>query len=219
MTSQVEIWNKEHGAPHMFERIHGDKPSGPLPGFATQIATEFFYKPEIRVVDVGCGKGRNTAYLAERFAVRGLDFSDEAILEARRRHGESSAVFESADLTNSWPIGDEEVDAIVDCNTTICIPNPGRDFAIAEARRTLRGGGLYFFYGVARTLWVDSKPGPEPNSTVFDNGKFEKQYSEEELVASFEGFELVSLKTLGGSDVVEGRETNYPMWVAIFRKL
>jgi SAM-dependent methyltransferase len=49
-------------------------------------------KPPAQVLVPGCGRGHEAAFLAARgFAVVGLDFSAEAIAEARRLHGEQPA--------------------------------------------------------------------------------------------------------------------------------
>jgi len=220
--SQKEIWIEEHVKQETFTRIHSDKPSGPVPEFIKFVQEQGFVPDHTNVLDLGCGKGRNSIWVASQgFNVTGTDFAPQAIEEARKRiPGQLNNVhFEVIDLTEVWPYKDGSFQMIMDCNTTICVPNPGRRIAIEEAHRVLIPGGYYLFYGVARTPFVDKSPGPEPNSAIFPRtGKFEKQYTEEELRVAYSDFKTVSLDTITGTDIIEGKEIAYSMWVATFQK-
>jgi len=102
---------------------------------------------------------------------------------------------------------------------TICIPNPGRETAIASSLVALKHGGYYLFYGISPSELVRTNPGPEPNSGVFPRtGKFEKQYARDELLEAYRAFNLVRLDEIEGQDIIEGSLTKYSMWVAIFQK-
>ncbi|MFL5914004.1 MAG: class I SAM-dependent methyltransferase [Gaiellaceae bacterium] len=65
-----------------------------------------------RALDVGCGTGRNTLYLAQRgIRVTAFDSSPAAVEAARRRLGVEVRVH---DLRAGLPAGDGEIDLIVD---------------------------------------------------------------------------------------------------------
>lgn len=223
MKSQKEIWQNEHIRQETFTRMHSDRPSGPIPGFVAFLE-ERGCTPELtRILDIGCGKGRNSIWLASKgFDVVGVDFTSEAIEEASRRNSGrfKNLKFAVADLIDEWPYPDDYYQAIIDCNTTICIPNPGRARALAEAYRVLRPGGYYLFYGIGPTALTTKSPGPEPNSAIFPKtGKFEKQYSKEELLSTYNDYKVVRLDEQTGSDLIEGKEIVYSMWVGIFQAL
>lgn len=222
MITQKEIWVNEHLKQETFSRLHTEKPSMPVPDFVDFLLEQGFVPDQTAVLDIGCGKGRNSIYLAQRgFRVTGTDFASQAVEEAQSR-SESSGVsvqFEELDLTDTWPYQESQFRVVIDCNTTICIPNPGRANAIREACRILQPNGYYLFYGVGPTEMLKKFPGPEPNSGIFPRtGKFEKQYSKEELIESYQDFDLVNIESILSSDVIEGRITDYSMWVAVFRK-
>ena len=219
MTYHQEIWTAEHELKDTFTRIHSDKPSGPIPGFTDFLVEQGLKPTNTDVLDIGCGSGRNSRYLASRgFHVTGTDFVPEALTTACERT-EGEVQFTVVDLMQPLPFKGKQFGAIIDCTTTLCIPNPGRDFAISEAHRVLTEGGYYLFYGVAPSDLVTRHPGPEPNSGLFPRtGMFEKQYPKEELLESYKAFGLVSFESVNVSDIIEGRETDHLMWIAIFQK-
>lgn len=223
MPTQQEIWRDEYENKGTFTRIHSDRPSGPIPGFAQLLLESNKNASEMTILDIGCGGGRNSVYLGSLgFRVVGIDFAPNAVLTAQARvnlAGLSNIEFQVADLGGRWPADSNSVSAVIDCNTSICVPNPGRANLIHEAERVLAPGGLYLFYGVARTEFADRSPGPEPDSALFPkSGKFEKQFTRGTLLTEFGRFELVSITSLPGQDVIEGELLKYSMWLAVFRK-
>ena|SRR3989344_1549711 len=213
MPTQKEIWEQEYTSPSMLVRIHSDKPSRPLPEFIDFVAERF---KDPRFLDMGCGKGRNSNYIASKgFAVTGIDFAASAVNEARKMY--KDLTFEAHDLTERWPFPDESYNAIIDCNVTLDIPDPGRTFVISEAHRVLVKGGFYLFYGVGHHS-IDYN-GPEPNSVLYlSNKKFEKHYTKDELLHAYRNFRLVSLREVIDSETIEGKPENYPVWISIFQK-
>lgn len=95
------------------------------------------------VLELGCGTGKNTLWLAEiSEAVHALDFSVGMIEQARRKITAMNVVFNVADLTAPWPTQSDSHDLIV-CNLVLeHIEDLSHIFK--EAYRSLReGGGFY----------------------------------------------------------------------------
>ena len=95
------------------------------------------------VLEIGCGTGKNTAFLAQIGKhVRALDFSAGMIERARQKLALENVAFDVADITLPWPCEDRAVDLIV-CNLVL---EHVRDlsFIFAEAFRTLADGGRFF---------------------------------------------------------------------------
>jgi len=213
MKEQKLIWEQEHRGPKTFVRLHSDQPSSPISNFIKLLKDAGYRPKSTRVLDIGCGKGRNSIYLAKQgFTVIGADFSTEAVKEAKKRSlalGLSNLSFTELDITKQWNF-EFKFDAIVDCNATICIPNPGRQEAINFAHDALNAGGYYLFYGISPTNLVKKYPGPEINSGIFPgSGKFEKQYPKGELFKAYKQFKVVSVTEISGSDLINGVLTNY----------
>ncbi len=96
-----------------------------------------------RVLEVGCGTGKNTlllAQLGER--VCALDLSVGMLKQAQRKIQSDHVAFAVADLTIAWPCKTESVDLIV-CNLVL---EHVRDLSVifSEARRALVKGGQFF---------------------------------------------------------------------------
>jgi ubiquinone/menaquinone biosynthesis C-methylase UbiE len=95
------------------------------------------------VLELGCGTGKNTAFLAEIGArVRAVDFSEAMLARARETVTAANVTFEAADLTRAWPCPDQSVHLIVTNLVLEHIEDLGHIFA--EAARCLTRGGVFF---------------------------------------------------------------------------
>lgn len=95
------------------------------------------------VVEVGCGTGYNTQWLARHAAsVQALDFSPGMLSKARARVTSETVQFVEHDLTQPWPLADASADLIVVLLVLEHIENLA--FFFSESARVLRpGGDLY----------------------------------------------------------------------------
>lgn len=214
-----DIWEREHSQQSSFAAMHTTKPSAPLPGFVEYIKQQGFNPSETRVLDLGCGKGRNSIYLASQgFHVIGIDFSEKALNDARQRSASYSSLieYEQVDITKEWPFGTNYFDIIIDCNASIYIPDHERGVVITEAHRVLKPGGLYLFYGIAETKTILPSAGSNPLAPhpVFT----EKHYTQQELMQTYAGFTVVSLQLIQASDRLKGEDVQNALWSMIVQK-
>ncbi len=99
--------------------------------------------PCTRILELGCGTGKNTAFLAQLGAhVHALDFSDAMLRQARAKVPHAHVTFTVADLTVPWPCADQAVDLVV-CNLVLEHIADLR-FIFAEAHRCLATRGHTF---------------------------------------------------------------------------
>jgi malonyl-CoA O-methyltransferase len=95
------------------------------------------------VLELGCGTGKNTAWLAERAAsVTALDFSEGMLARARTRVAAPHVRFVRHDVREPWPLPDARVDVVVGNLVLEHVEALGPVFA--EAARVLRPGGRLF---------------------------------------------------------------------------
>lgn len=95
------------------------------------------------VLELGCGTGKNTVWLAERAArVIAIDFSAEMLAAARRRVTSSHVEFLQRDVRERLPLDDAGMDVVV-CNLVL---EHVADVApvFAEIHRVLHDGGAAF---------------------------------------------------------------------------
>jgi ubiquinone/menaquinone biosynthesis C-methylase UbiE len=96
-----------------------------------------------KVIEVGCGTGRNTAWLAERAAeIVGLDFSDAMLARARARVNEPHVRFVQHDVRTAWPFADAAADVVIAMLVLEHVEHLEKVFA--EAARVLNPGGQFF---------------------------------------------------------------------------
>lgn len=95
------------------------------------------------ILELGCGTGKNTVYLAQICErVQAFDFSEGMVAKAKEKIQASNVTFTMADLTQHWQREDNSVELIV-CNLVLeHIEN--LNFIFAEARRVLSAEGLFF---------------------------------------------------------------------------
>lgn len=95
------------------------------------------------VLEIGCGTGVNSLWLAERArTVLGLDFSEGMLERAKARVQSPRVRFQKADIRAAWPLEDDSVDLVVAMLVLEHVECLSPLFA--EAARVLRRSGELF---------------------------------------------------------------------------
>jgi len=96
-----------------------------------------------KVIEVGCGTGRNTVWLAERAAqVTAMDFSKAMLARAKQRVSDPRVTFIQHDAREPWPLSDEAADVVIAMLILEHVENLNIFFA--EAARALTKDGVCF---------------------------------------------------------------------------
>jgi malonyl-CoA O-methyltransferase len=94
------------------------------------------------VLELGCGTGKNTRWLATARSLHALDFSDGMLAQARAAVPDPHVRFTRHDLRLPWPVADRSVDLIVG---NLVLEHIERlDPVFAEVARVLRPGGTLY---------------------------------------------------------------------------
>lgn len=95
------------------------------------------------VLEIGCGTGKNTLWLAkEATHIWAMDFSEGMLEQLKRKLENYPLNLYQADIQKSWPISDNQVDLAV---TNLVLEHiQDLNFIFEEAARVLKTEGLFF---------------------------------------------------------------------------
>jgi SAM-dependent methyltransferase len=224
---QKSIWQKEHETSHALPSHDSPEPSSGVVLFLDFLKAKGVRPAKANAIDVGCGKGRNATYLALKgFEVWAIDYIPLAIQRTKELANNSgvgrSVHVEVAAIDRNWMYPDNSFDVAIDSFASIDIETlKGRETCRNEMFRTLKPGGyalvtVFSSDDELEAQMIAKTPGPEKNSSIWPNGKFQKDYDEAELRVFYKQFEVVELKKLEKPAVKLGRKytaTNY--WLAL----
>lgn len=111
---------------------------------AARVLRQYSLRLRDRVIlEVGCGTGLNTEYLADRAKeLIAFDFSSGMLDQARAKITAGNVRFVQCDIQLEWPLDKESVDLIICMLVLEHIAN--LDHVFQEASRVLRRGGEFF---------------------------------------------------------------------------
>ena len=143
-----------------------------------------------RVLEVGCGSGREAAFLqGSGYDVYGVDASKAMVEEALRRHPELAGRLycEAVPLPDGFPLMRESFDAVIAIALLMHVPDSELFETILQWKRMLRPSGMAFISVSLARPGVDTD-GRDPDRRLF------RERPVEELQLLFErlGFRLAS---------------------------
>ncbi len=112
---------------------------------ATALRGQKVRLPGRDVLEIGCGTGINTRYLAENCrSVTAIDFSERMLGKARENVAAENVKFARGDIRLGWEVENSSFDLVVCALVLEHIENLGHIFD--EAARALRPGGEFLLY-------------------------------------------------------------------------
>lgn len=147
-----------------------------------------------KVLELGCGTGKNTVWLLEQGAkVTAVDFSEGMLAKAREKIQSSKVQFLQADITQDWP---SEI-PLVDLATCSLILEhiSNLDFVFQQAYAKLQSGGHFFICELHPfKQYIGSKARYETEEGVHELEVFVHHISAFLQAAQNQGFVLVELE-------------------------
>ena len=147
-----EFWNREYKDPEFFSL--SDEASSDLQKFTRWLQKEYgkdVLRPDVTVLDAGCGNGRNLLWMNEEFRVRGFgyDISEVAIRQANEQAAlqkwGSKLTFVVHSIALDIPLPDESVDIVLDMMASHFLKEKEREIYFKEVARVLKPQGVLFF--------------------------------------------------------------------------
>jgi malonyl-CoA O-methyltransferase len=110
---------------------------------AEVLRKQIFIENDDAVLELGCGTGLNTEWLAVQAGhVVATDVSGEMLARAQERLDTDAVTLQALDVTEPWPFEADRFDAVVATLVLEHVEVLGPVFR--EARRTLRDGGTFY---------------------------------------------------------------------------
>jgi len=147
------------------------------------------------VVELGCGTGKNTAWLEQKAkSIIAMDFSEGMLAKARAKIHSEKVVFRQADVTQDWGIEGDSVDLI--CCNLILEHIEDLKGIFRQVYATLKEGGRFFICELHPfKQYVGSKARYETESGEMEVLETYNHHISEFMDDAFEaGFRLKELK-------------------------
>ncbi len=223
-------WDKEHQTPKVLLQMDSHDPSSGVTKFAEWLQQQDKSASNVSGLEICCGKGRNVIWFARQgVKMTGLDFSNVAIIEAKKRANDAGVSdkiqFITWDVTMPYPIVADSLDFVFDCFGSTDIESAqGRRATLKNIIDVLKPGGYLMVYLLStddefHKEMIDKYPGPDDGSFIHpDTGKYEKAFTEDEVKEFYAALNLIVLERIPKKAIFgdKGYDCNH-IW-AVFQK-
>jgi len=152
----------------------GEEPTS----LATELVDQGLVKEGTHLLDLGCGFGRNSNWLASKGAVvDAINIKEEELIEAKKRATQQgvNVNYVKADA-GELPFTDSSMDVVLDAGCTHMCDEQTQKKSVVEAVRVLKPGGYIQFFGFSKEHPTYKT---NPSSAQFrDLEDIKKQYGE-----------------------------------------
>lgn len=228
MSHQGNVWDKEYMSPKLVTK--DDKPQADTLRFLKFLKKEQKYKIENKaILDLGCGTGRNSNYLAkEGNHVVGIDISKTALSMARERGRELDldVDYRLGDIGEDYEMKDDSVDVVLDVTSSNSLDEKGRESYLKEMHRVLKRGGYIFVRALCKDGDENAKfllkhsPGREYDTYVMKEiGLTERVFSKEDFIKAYSRyFKILKLEKKTGYSTFNNKVYKRNYWLAYLQK-
>lgn len=228
MAHQGNVWDREYRNPKLVTK--NDGPQADTLRFLKFLKKDQKYIVENRnILDLGCGTGRNSNYLADKGnEVIGIEISRMAldIAKSRAKDLGIEVNYRLGDIGEPYKIEDEYIDIILDVTSSNSLDEKGREIYIRECNRVLKNGGFMFVRALCKdgnknvkNLLKDSKGKEYDTYVIKEIGLTERVFSKEDFLKMYgEFFKILKLEKKTSYTTFNERIYKRDYWLACLQK-
>jgi SAM-dependent methyltransferase len=228
MAHQGNIWDREYKNPLLVTK--NDGPQSDTLRFLKFLKKEQKFKVEDRfILDLGCGTGRNSNYLADLGnKVIGIEISKTALNLAKTRASdmEVDIDYRLGDIGERYDISDDSVDVVLDITSSNSLDEKGRQIYLKEVMRVMKKGGYFFVRALCKDGNKNVKnllkisPGCEYDTYIIKEiGLRERVFSREDFIKTYSKyFKILNLDKKTSYTTFNNRIYKRDYWLAYMTK-
>lgn len=228
MNKQNLAWDNEYKNPKLVTKKE-DPQADTLRFFKFLKKEKDFRLEDKNILDLGCGTGRNSNYLASRDnSVIGIEFSKTALdlAIARAKKSDLLVDYRLGDMGEPYNIKDASIDVVLDITSSNSLDEKGREIYLQEVYRVLKPGGYFFVRALSKDGNKNVKnllaksPGKEKDTYIIKEiGLVERVFSRDDFIALYSKFfKVLKLEKKTNYTKFDGRIYKRDYWIAYFQK-
>lgn len=214
---QQQAWNREYQNTQGVPTSTRDTPSSAVTRLVDYISQ---HRPDLgkTAIDLGCGIGRNSLYLAGLgYSVTAVDFAAQALdkfsAALNGRTEQKLVTLKQLSLADPLPFADNSFDVAIDCVTTMTLTPAELTRFEPELRRIVKPKGLFLSYVLASDdgFLEAISPGAD-STTVAGSGITDFYFTEERLTNTYTNWNILELDKISKQDHFYGRQYTRRIW-------
>lgn len=226
---QEHIWEKEYKNPKLVTK-EADPQSAVLSFLKFLKKKEKMDIQGLSVLDLGCGTGRNSNYIAHLGnSVVGMDISETALSLAKERAHElhlTNVSYIKQNIGTAYSFNDDTFDIALDVTSSNSLNEAEREIYLKETHRILKSGGYLFVRALckdgdqnAKTL-LKTHPGKEKDTYIMPEfGLTERVFSKEDFISTYSPlFTILELEKITHYSKFKGRIYKRNYWIAYLKR-
>lgn len=225
---QTDAWEKEYRNPKL---VTGNaEPQNDVKRFLKFLKKDAKIPlTDLKVLDLGCGTGRNANYLAEQGSkVTGYEISRTALSIAKKRATDDdlSVDYCIQNIGATFPEAAESFDLALDVTSSNSLNDRERATYLDEVYRVLKPGGHFFVRALCKDGDANAKellkrsPGTEYDTYINTKmGLTERVFSKEDFLKMYNQFKVLKLEKKTHYSRFDGRIYKRNYWLAYLKKV
>lgn len=228
MAHQGNIWDREYKNPLLVTK--NDGPQADTLRFLKFLKKEQKFRVEDKVIlDLGCGTGRNSNYLADLGnKVTGIEISKTALNLAKARASDVgvNVDYRLGDIGERYDIQESTIDVVLDITSSNSLDEKGREIYLEEVARVIKKGGYFFVRALCKDgnknvkNLLKASPGREYDTYIIKEiGLTERVFSREDFIKTYSKyFKILNLEKKTSYTTFNNRIYKRDYWLAYLEK-